>query len=725
MSVVNRYLPSTREDRFATPRLLAVGSVGLLVAAYLRVLLFVITVTGNPLHLALVVGSSVGAATVFARLLTLRRALLLATLALLVGAYLYVTSLPANIEVYGKLSVIVTDSLALLTGLSILRIVNAGVWALAVAPAPTFFAWYLAVRGRYSAAVAVAGATLGVFVLTGDADATTTLIGVLGAAGALGFGDLDRRDGSLDSAEVIAVVLAVAVLVSFSVTVVPVPAGAGGGGGVFSGFGGAQGSASVEASLVSAGDDLKVLGSVELSPEVRFTVTSEQPGYWKVNSYDRYTGQGWVRTGGARPYEGRLSSPPGRNEVVDQRFTMETTMTVMPALWKPTTAGANDVPIRVLDEGSLRPATPLSTGDGYAVTSRVVNPSPRTLRTAGTDYPDEVEQRYLQLPENLPERVADRTSRITANADNPYDIARVSEQWLENNKRYSLDVERPRGDTADAFLFEMDAGYCTYFATTMVTMLRTQGIPARLAVGYTTGEQVARDRWVARGLDAHAWVEVYFPDVGWVRFDPTPAGPRTAAEQARLEEARANNESNVDTVETGPEAWTPTPTPTPETPRRVTPTPEFGNQSRNTTPTPDFSQFRQTPFGGTDANEGFSIPELPPREELALWSVVGLGAVAAARRSGLGDRAYRAVWLRYQPRRDPVADIEGAYRRAEYVLSRRVRPRRAGETVRQYAASVGDERARRLATLYEEAKYAGRASESAADEAVSLADDLR
>jgi hypothetical protein len=80
----------------------------------------------------------------------------------------------------------------------------------------------------------------------------------------------------------------------------------------------------------------------------------------------------------------------------------------------------------------------------------------------------------------------------------------------------------------------MERGYCTYFATTMVAMLRSQGVPARFAVGYTPGEQVGEDRWLARGLDSHAWVEVYFSDVGWVRFDPTPAEPRREAERRQL-----------------------------------------------------------------------------------------------------------------------------------------------------------------------------------------------
>jgi hypothetical protein len=90
----------------------------------------------------------------------------------------------------------------------------------------------------------------------------------------------------------------------------------------------------------------------------------------------------------------------------------------------------------------------------------------------------------------------------------------------------------------------------------------------------------------------------------------------------------------------------------------------------------------------------------------------------------LAQRAYREVWLRYQPRSDPVTDTQGAYRRVEYVLSRQARPRADGETVRQYAEAVGDHRARQVARLYERATYAGSISETEADEAVSLADTV-
>jgi hypothetical protein len=91
----------------------------------------------------------------------------------------------------------------------------------------------------------------------------------------------------------------------------------------------------------------------------------------------------------------------------------------------------------------------------------------------------------------------------------------------------------------------MDEGYCEYFATAMVTMLRTQGIPARYAVGYSTGERVG-GTYQVRAMNAHAWVEVYFPDVGWVRFDPTPGGERLATQQDALEDAEPNRDHDLE-----------------------------------------------------------------------------------------------------------------------------------------------------------------------------------
>lgn len=700
-------------------RMLALGAVALLLATPLSVLYYVSNVAGEPGLLLLLATGAVATGAVVGRLLHPRVALAVAVALLVAGGYGYLQTLPRGLGLLATLDPILRDTFALLTGLSVLRIVNAGAWALAITPAPVFLTTYLAVRRHYVGATAVGGATLGLFVLTGDVGNATALLGVTGAAGAVGFGDLERRSGTLAGAETVAVVLASMVVVTLTVSVIP--AGAGGGGG---GTGGGSGPATLEASLVNAGDTIQVQGPIELSPEVRFTVTTDGPHYWRVGSYDRYTGDGWVRTGGTNRYRGQLPSPPGNSRTVRQTYEAEDTMQVLPAVWKPRTFQGN-IRAQVTDDGSLRPAGTIGPSDRYTIESHIPTTNPGELRRAGTDYPAGVGQRYTQLPASMPDRVGERTARITANANNPYETALVVERWLKNNRAYSLDVSRPDGNIADSFLFGMEAGYCTYFATTMVTMLRTQGIPSRLAVGYTPGERVAEDRWVARGMNAHAWVEVYFPDAGWVRFDPTPAGPREQARQGAIETARANDVQNVDTNETGPGEWTPTPsTPTPSTGDDLS-TPEVGNPgridpgaARTATGTPD--------LGGhaTSEEEGPALPELPPREQLALGLVVLAGAVAGVRRSGLAGRAYREAWLRYQPRNEPTEDVERAFERLEYLLQRQGYERAPGDTHRQFLAHMDDPRVHRVGELYERARYAGQASPEAADEAVKLVDRL-
>jgi len=732
---------STLSGRFASPatsleerfgvdlvRVLALAGVGSLLLAPLSVLWFVSNVAGDPVVLALVVVASVLAASVVARYLSVVPAFLL-TLGLLIGGgALYLLTLPGGFNVLAQGGTVVEDSISLLTGLSVIRIVNAGVWAQAAAPAPTFLTVYLALRRRYVSAVGVAGLTLSLFVLTGDANVPTVLFGVLGGAAAVGLGDAEHRGGGLRAAEAVAIVLAVVVVVSLTLSVVPVVAGTvTGSGGGSPLLGGGGGGGTVEASLISAGSNIGILGSIELSPEVRFTVTSERREYWRVGSYDRFTGNGWVRTGPSRPYDGTLQSPRGSYRSVVQTVSAEGPLDVMPAAWKPRRVRSSDVPVSVTSAGGLDPAQPLATGETYTVESRVVVASPGELRAAGTDYPDGLLERYTQVPANQPDRVAERTARITANAQNPYDTARVVEQWLENNRQYSLQVERPDGNIADAFLFDMQAGYCTYYATTMVSMLRTQDIPARLVVGYTPGEQVGDDQWVARGLDSHAWVEVYFPDVGWIRFDPTPAAPREAAEQSRIDSARAEGEPSVDIPETQNNSVTPTPTP----PSFGTPGDGPNGNITVQTATPDIRQ-RQlqsaaangtTVPGAGGGGGGLGLPDLS-REQIGFGLVVLFGAAAAARRSGLTGRAYREVWLRYQPRTDPTRDVERAYERLAYLLEREGPNRQPGQTPREFLAGVTDDRARRVLELYERSHYAGEVSEAAADEAVGLVDDI-
>ena len=107
----------------------------------------------------------------------------------------------------------------------------------------------------------------------------------------------------------------------------------------------------------------------------------------------------------------------------------------------------------------------------------------------------------------------------------PYLVALAVEEYLRTNYDYSL--RPPDAGYASPyaeFLFATRTGYCQHFAGAMAALLRFNGIPARVVVGFTAGEEARSGVWVVTRNNAHAWVEAYFPGVGWVPFDPTPGG---------------------------------------------------------------------------------------------------------------------------------------------------------------------------------------------------------
>jgi hypothetical protein len=149
------------------------------------------------------------------------------------------------------------------------------------------------------------------------------------------------------------------------------------------------------------------------------------------------------------------------------------------------------------------------------------------LRAAGTDYPDWVRSRYLWLPDTVPERVRALARDLTATAPTPYDRAYAIETYLRGFP-YNLNVPPPPSDrdVADYFLFELQEGYCDYYATAMVVLARAAGLPARYVTGYATGSyDYAKGHYVVTEANAHAWAEVYFPGYGWVEFEPTAGLP--------------------------------------------------------------------------------------------------------------------------------------------------------------------------------------------------------
>jgi transglutaminase-like putative cysteine protease len=152
------------------------------------------------------------------------------------------------------------------------------------------------------------------------------------------------------------------------------------------------------------------------------------------------------------------------------------------------------------------------------------------LRAASTEYSPDIAGTYLQLPA-LDPRIPELAKQITKNAGTPFDKALTIETYLRSRYTYTLNLTgKPGDDPLAHFLFETRAGHCEYFATAMIVMLRTLGIPSREVNGFLPGEynDLGGD-YIVRASDAHSWVEVYFPGTDWQVFDPTPAGPENDA----------------------------------------------------------------------------------------------------------------------------------------------------------------------------------------------------
>ncbi len=171
----------------------------------------------------------------------------------------------------------------------------------------------------------------------------------------------------------------------------------------------------------------------------------------------------------------------------------------------------------------------------YTVHSRVVRPDADAFRVATGPIPDEVSERYLQVPP-LTERVRLLAQDWVGRGDTVYDSALVVQQQLSTGFTYSLDQPSAgKPDPIDHFLFESQEGHCEFFATAMAVILRDQGVPARMVNGFHGGEyNPAGDYFIVRQRHAHSWVEVYFPDLGWQVFDPTPVAVFDEEAQLRL-----------------------------------------------------------------------------------------------------------------------------------------------------------------------------------------------
>ena len=160
----------------------------------------------------------------------------------------------------------------------------------------------------------------------------------------------------------------------------------------------------------------------------------------------------------------------------------------------------------------------------YEADSNIAQPSPAALRTSSSAAPESISELYLQLPA-LDPRIPQLAQQITQSAQNNYDRAAAIERYLISNYHYTLQLGgRIPKDPLANFLFVRKQGHCEYFASAMAVMLRTLKIPARVVNGFRSGEfNDINSQYVVRARNAHSWVEAYFPEHGWISFDPTPA----------------------------------------------------------------------------------------------------------------------------------------------------------------------------------------------------------
>ena len=244
-----------------------------------------------------------------------------------------------------------------------------------------------------------------------------------------------------------------------------------------------------------------------LGDSVLFTVQIPQAAqdlprlYWRGRTYDKFENGNWTTTansiGEFNPDDDSLN-PAGLGIRSTGDFLFHhlhsksiPALLISRPLWI-SRAGEYKyfpVPDEQVDMVLMRTSRNLKAGETFSARSRLTNPTILQLRQAGEEYPEWVTEHYLQLPDDFSPRVASLALEITRGADTPYDKAAAITDYLRQEIEY---VERipappPNTDLLEWFLFEFKKGFCNYYATAEVLMLRSVGVPARLAVGYSQG----------------------------------------------------------------------------------------------------------------------------------------------------------------------------------------------------------------------------------------------
>ena len=293
------------------------------------------------------------------------------------------------------------------------------------------------------------------------------------------------------------------------------------------------------------GENMSLTSGSYLSDNVLFTVNAAAPPpsgnrfYWQARTYDTYKDGSWSATNyqaksfntitfninypnykDRQPIEFTFTSKINQQNVPTAPMPVWTSLPVQ-ALLTTTQNGTQD-------SLGLIASSLLTVGQVYRERSLISIPTVADLQAASTDYPAYITGTYLEIPANIEPKFKQLALQITAGAATPYDKAQAITLWLRNNITYKAVIDTPptNQDPIEWFLFDYKQGFCDYYASAEVLLLRSIGIPARFVGGYAEGTyDVLSNMYTVHQNDAHAWPEVYFPDLGWVIFEPTVSQP--------------------------------------------------------------------------------------------------------------------------------------------------------------------------------------------------------
>ncbi|MGJ7441373.1 transglutaminaseTgpA domain-containing protein [Aquipuribacter sp. MA13-6] len=269
---------------------------------------------------------------------------------------------------------------------------------------------------------------------------------------------------------------------------------------------------------------------------LRYATEATDPDPLRILTADAFDGAVWRPTppdpATGLPLQDGLPTPPGADaQVLADAPLVTTSIAVGPLaqsfLPLPYPASAVDVAgTWGYDARTLNVLSEEETTEGlsYSVTHYDIRPDAARLDAVP---PDGLDPLWTQIPDDMSEVVLTEAQRVVeaAGAATRYEQALALQQWFRNTGGFTYSLDAPDvtdRDAVQAFL-EDRSGYCVQFASTMALMARSLDIPARVAVGFLPGDETSPGQWEIRADDAHAWPELYFEGVGWVRFEPTPS----------------------------------------------------------------------------------------------------------------------------------------------------------------------------------------------------------